>query len=328
MYGVYLQSQQEFASEVIKNFTYAACICLGIAVLAAFPVLRFFFHDQFEIGHRFFGWASLGLLWFITFYSYSYFFTVDPATGEVSTGYDFDANNMFSHPEIYCILIATVIVIAPWLETHKIKVKIETPSDKIAIVKMDGFIEAGRFGRLSTSPLLEWHAFAISTYGKDSGEHFMVVGAAGDWTKSLHTHPPTHMYTRKFKFTGLPRMVHLYKKLLIVCTGAGVSVPVSTLLQNESSDAEGFKWRLLWIASNTKETYGAEFVDRLVGTGRVIVYDTQVHGRPNVTHLTLAMYKMFESQAVFITSNPSVTASLVQCLETRGIHAYGPVFDS
>eukprot|EP00980_Cylindrotheca_fusiformis_P000203 scaffold41_cov99-Cylindrotheca_fusiformis.AAC.4 len=194
---------------------------------------------------------------------------------------------------------------------------------------MDGNVPSGRFGRLSTNPLFEWHAFAISSYrNKASGEHFMVVGAAGDWTKALHTNKPTELWTRKFKFTGLPRMVHLYKNALIVCTGAGVSVPVSTLLQDEGSDAAGFKWRLLWIASNIKETYGAEFVDELIGTGRVIVYDTHVHGRPNVTHLTLAMYQKYESDAVLITSNPNVTRNLVTSLKMRGIQAYGPVFDS
>ena len=104
---------------------------------------------------------------------------------------------------------------------------------------------------------------------------------------------------------------------------------MSSLLQNCCSDAEGYCHRLLWIASTVNEIFGTEFVDALMATKRVILYDTSKHGgRPDVVKLTLFCYNYFKSHGVFITSNPSLTASLVTALSIRGIHAYGPVFDS
>eukprot|EP00980_Cylindrotheca_fusiformis_P028916 scaffold22676_cov102-Cylindrotheca_fusiformis.AAC.3 len=54
IYGAYLQSQEEYASELIRDFTYACCAFLGTSIVAAFPLVRFLFHNQFEMGHRFF----------------------------------------------------------------------------------------------------------------------------------------------------------------------------------------------------------------------------------------------------------------------------------
>jgi hypothetical protein len=44
--------------------------------------------------------------------------------------------------------------------------------------------------------------------------------------------------------------------------------------------------------------------------------------------LTLKYVDEFKMDAVFITSNSTVTSLMVHGLEVRGIHAYGPVFDS
>ena len=90
---------------------------------------------------------------------------------------------MFINSEIYLILIITFFIIFPWLETHKIKVNIEYPSNTIALIKMEGYIPPYMFGRVSNNPLFEWHAFALCSYGKDAKEHMMIVGAVGDWTK-------------------------------------------------------------------------------------------------------------------------------------------------
>eukprot|EP00980_Cylindrotheca_fusiformis_P024884 scaffold12657_cov106-Cylindrotheca_fusiformis.AAC.3 len=54
IYGAYLQSQEEYASELIRDFTYACCAFLGTSIIVAFPLVRFLFHNQFEMGHRFF----------------------------------------------------------------------------------------------------------------------------------------------------------------------------------------------------------------------------------------------------------------------------------
>lgn len=44
--------------------------------------------------------------------------------------------------------------------------------------------------------------------------------------------------------------------------------------------------------------------------------------------LTLKMVKEFDAEAVGIISNPAVTQKLVYGLTSRGIPAYGAIFDS
>lgn len=184
------------------------------------------------MSHRFFGWTALALLWCVVFSSYSY--TVTPTETGLEESYSLRATEMFSNPETYIVMISTLIVIVPCLETHKISVRITRPSKSIALITIDGFIPWGRFGRISlasgSSCIREWHAFAISSYpGKD--EHFMIAAAVGDWTKALQEDPaPTEMWTRRVKFTGLPVFTNCYQRALIVCTGAGVALPISNIL--------------------------------------------------------------------------------------------------
>lgn len=332
IYACYKFNTTEYAPKLLALVIDLICGLLGVAIFSALPPVRYFIHNWFEIGHRFSGWSALAMLWVAVFLYYSFELEVivaaDGQSFTTKQNYDhLDVHTMFVNPEIYIVMICTFFVIFPWLETHRVPVTATFPSPSVAVLTFKGFVPAGRFGRLSRSPLLEWHAFAISsTVGLD--EHFMICGAAGDWTKELHKDPPTHLYTRRFKFTGLPRMIQLYKRVLSVCTGAGIAVPVSYFWQNHYPDSEGNFMRLLWIASNTEETYGKEWTDRLMATGRVILYDTSNRARPDVLKLTLAMYKKLQMEAVFVTSNPAVTSMLIHGCQKKGITAFGPVFDS
>jgi len=56
--------------------------------------------------------------------------------------------------------------------------------------------------------------------------------------------------------------------------------------------------------------------------------DTRKYGRPDLVKLTLKMVKEFDAEAVGVISNPAVTKKLVYGLTSRGIPAYGPIFDS
>lgn len=331
-YACYKLNTTEYAPKLLALIVDLIVGLLGIAIFSALPPVRYFVHNWFEIGHRFAGWSALGLLWLAVFLSYSFELEVIMAQDNMSftTKQNYRhlrVHEMFVNPEIYIVMICTFVVIFPWLEMQKVAVVATFPSPRVAILTFKGFVPAGRFGRLSRSPLLEWHAFAISsTIGTD--EHFMICGAVGDWTNALHTDPPTYLYTRRFKFTGLPRMIELFKRVLLVCTGAGIAVPVSYFWQNRYPDSEGNFMRLLWIASNTEETYGREWTDRLMATGRVILYDTSNRPRPDALKLTLALYKKLQMEAVFVTCNPTITSQIILGCEQRGVTAFGPVFDS
>ncbi|PON81929.1 Transmembrane protein [Trema orientale] len=65
-----------------------------------------------------------------------------------------------------------------------VPVKISSPSGHASIIKFKGGgVAAGILGRISPSPLSEWHAFGIISNGKK--DHMMLAGAIGDFTRSL-----------------------------------------------------------------------------------------------------------------------------------------------
>ena len=56
--------------------------------------------------------------------------------------------------------------------------------------------------------------------------------------------------------------------------------------------------------------------------------DTRKHGKPDLLKLTLKMVKEFNAEAVGVISNQGLTEKLVYGLNSRGIPAYGAIFDS
>ena len=50
--------------------------------------------------------------------------------------------------------------------------------------------------------------------------------------------------------------------------------------------------------------------------------------RPDMVSLTYQLVLESNAEAVFIISNPKVTQKVVYGMETRGIPAYGAIFDS
>ncbi|CAF4882457.1 unnamed protein product, partial [Rotaria magnacalcarata] len=74
----------------------------------------------------------------------------------------------------------------------------------------------------------EWHAFAIALTDPWTNQHSILVAVAGDWTKKLAENCranqlPEHIWIRKIKGLGFMYSIHAYRKVLIVCTGAGIA---------------------------------------------------------------------------------------------------------
>ena len=59
-----------------------------------------------------------------------------------------------------------------------------------------------------------------------------------------------------------------------------------------------------------------------------IVWNTRTLGRPDMVSLTYKLVLESNAEAVFIISNPIVTQKVVNGMETKGIPAYGTIFDS
>jgi len=59
-----------------------------------------------------------------------------------------------------------------------------------------------------------------------------------------------------------------------------------------------------------------------------VIYDTRVHGKPDMVKLAYKMYKDFDAEAVCIISNQKLTQKMVYGLMSRGVPAFGAIWDS
>ncbi|CAN6913613.1 unnamed protein product [Brassica oleracea] len=290
---------------------------LCLTSLAAFPLVRHLHHNVFERVHRFAGWSALGLVWAFVVLTISY----DP----ISRSYTDDlGSKLIRTQEFWFTLAITVAIVLPWLTVRRVPVDVSSLSGHASLIKFRRGVKSGILGRISPSPLSEWHAFGIISDGKTS--HMMLAGAVGDFTKSLVSKPPSHLWVRTVHFAGLPYLVNLYDKVLLVATGSGICVFLSFLMQQ--SKAEVY---LIWVAKGLDNNFGTEIVNRIRDyphQDRIIVHDTAILGRPNVSEMTLKASKKFGAQVVIVTSNPEGSRDVVNACKASGVPAFGPIWDS
>ncbi|KAL5731921.1 hypothetical protein ACHQM5_004601 [Ranunculus cassubicifolius] len=294
--------------------TILALLCLSC--LAAFPLVRHLHHNVFERSHRFAGWTALLLVWAFIFLTLSY----DPIT----KSYDnLRLSKLIKEQEFWLTFAITIVIILPWLTVRRVPVMVSAQSGHASIIKFEGGVKAGILGRISPSPLSEWHAFGIISDGKN--EHMMLAGAVGDFTKSLVSKPPSHLWVRQVHFAGLPYLINMYDRVLLVATGSGICVFLSFLLQPCSAEV-----CILWVAKGIEQNFGKEITEAVKGfpKDKVIVHDTAVSGRPNVSEMSIDTAKRWGAEAVFVTSNPEGSRDVVNACKGAGIAAFGPIWDS
>ncbi|KGN49293.1 adenylate-forming reductase 06235 [Cucumis sativus] len=291
-----------------------ALLCLSS--LAAFPLVRHLHHNVFERIHRFAGWTALALLWAFLILTLTY----DPITNS----YNKDVpSRLFQTQEFWFTAAITFLIILPWVTVRRVPVQISAPSGHASIIKFSGGVKPGLLGRISPSPLSEWHAFGIISDGEK--EHMMLAGAVGDFTKSLVSNPPSHLWVRGVHFAGLPYLVNMYERALVVATGSGICVFLSFLLQRSRADVY-----LVWVAKGIEENFGKEIKGMVNGypKEKVIVHDTAVLGRPNVAELSVMAAGKWKTEVVIVTSNPEGSRDVVNACKSAGIAAFGPIWDS
>ncbi|KAI9837104.1 MAG: hypothetical protein M1819_000755 [Sarea resinae] len=113
--------------------------------------------------------------------------------------------------------------------------------------------------------------------------------------------------------------------------------------------------RILWSTASPLQTYGQGILDEIHALDKdAVIVDTRAghngkaggaesekkaksnparspasqRWRPNMVQLAWNLYRSCDAEAVFVISNPKVTALVVEGLEGRGIPAYGALFDS
>ncbi|KAF9003042.1 hypothetical protein BDQ17DRAFT_514630 [Cyathus striatus] len=287
-------------------------------LFAAHPRFRVKFHDYFEAMHRFSGWTAL-----VTFWTHNMLAAkaLSKEQGIAMGTY------LIRSPNFWFLCISTSCTFLSWGRLRRHDVYPEVLSDHATRLHFKYRPMQPFYGlKISTRPLLEWHAFATIPDEDENGKingFSVVVSNAGDWTKEAIRNPAKKLWIRGYPLHGLLYTSILFKQIVVVATGSGIGPCLSLLYANVTPR------RILWSTPNPEKTYGRKIMQAVLkADNQAIIWNTREHGRPDMIALTYQLVRECNAEAVFIISNPKVTRKVVYGMETRGIPAYGAIFDS
>ncbi len=294
---------------------------LVIIIITALPSVRDKFHDTFEISHRYLGWSSLIIL---VLYQIRFQFIV-------ALNQAYPLGTLLTNPVLLMVALMVFSVFLPWMSVQCFdNFGMHCPSQGVLVVTFPGRADVGSFARISLDSV-EWHSFSVArtSFDKETGKSkiHLIIGAVGDWTKNLirqveKGNLPKRLWVRRVKPPGFMFSINAYSRVVVIATGAGIAPVIPHVIEN------GHKLCIVWIGNNHKETYGEELWSLLDSHSRCNIFDTGIHGRPNVEQLAIQTVRDFEAQAVFCVSNKAVTKKVVETCLAKGIPAYGATWDS
>jgi hypothetical protein len=86
---------------------------------------------------------------------------------------------------------------------------------------------------------------------------------------------------------------------------------------------------LVWSTRNPERTYGKDLVAEIKRVQpAAILWDTDAHGKPDLVALAYAEYARIGAEAIICIANKKVTWHVVNEFESRGIPAFGAIWDS
>jgi hypothetical protein len=295
---------------------YIILILLLSIVVVAYPVFRFHLHDYFELTHRFLGWTVI-LLFLALLLVFS-----DNArrSGSLSLG-----QYLIRLPAFWLLFVVIAGIIHPYLLLRKVRVRPELLSTHAIRLHMDHTTTSfGKGIQLSKHPLRDWHSFATFPDSPTGGTFSSLVSKAGDWTSDTIVNPPTHLWKRGVLLHGFAYVMGMFNRIIVVTTGSGIGPSLSFL-----GDSNRPAMRVLWQTRSPLETYGQGIMDLVKEMDPdPLVMDTNKTGRVDMIPVVEQLMHEFRAEAVCVISNPKLTKQLVFELETRGVVAMGPIFDS
>ncbi|HEY9663836.1 MAG TPA: hypothetical protein V6C65_35760 [Allocoleopsis sp.] len=311
---------KHFSNPILITTSLMLIILLLSIILTALPPFREKFHNTFERVHRYIGWLCLAIL--TLHITVLHLININQTHSIVLMLFD---------PVFIMVIVIIISVFLPWLTVQRFnRFNTYCPSPGVMVILVPGKAEVGTFARISTD-FMEWHSFSVAgiqvnPYTQQS-ELRLIVAATGDWTRNLirqvqRENLPECLWIRRVKPPGFMFSVKAYSRVLMIATGAGIA---PLLPYVEKGD---HKHCILWIGNDHQTTYGDEIWSTMSAHPRLRIYDTGVHGRPNVGELAINTLREFNAQAVFCVSNRSVTKVIVNTCLAIGIPAYGATWDS
>jgi hypothetical protein len=285
-------------------------------LVAAYPRVRAKMHDWFEISHRFFGWIILVLFWAQTL-SFCILTTRSRA-----------GQSLVRIPTFWALFIMTMAVIYPWARVRQTKVRCEVLSEHAIRMHVDQkegqIMQPCRVIAISHSPLKETHKFATIPEPNGGPGYSMVISRAGDWTAKIINDPPKKIWIKGAPAWGVLRVATMFSPVVVVATGSGIG-PCLGLFNG----CPELNCRVVWQARAPLRTYGKGIVDTVLKADKdALIVDTEAEGRKDMVRLAIKLYQESNAEAVIVISNTEGTYRVVRKLESRGIPAYGPIWDS
>ncbi|KAL6402646.1 Linear gramicidin synthase subunit C [Ilyonectria robusta] len=310
---------QQTGSLATQVVSWLLCGLCCIMVGSAWPSFRKKHHNLFERSHRFAGWTALGLFWVRTVLAIE---DVRRDRNEQSFGAVAARN-----PDLWLLVVATCSIVSSWLFLRKVPVHAEVLSDHAVRLRFDYTVPVnGTFTRISRRPLLEWHSFATipTTEATAHGTGYsLVVSNAGDWTRDCIRNPPTKLWVRGVPTCGVMRIATLFNRIVVIATGSGIG-PLLGHIGKQSCPTQ-----LIWSTARPEETFGQEIVGLIKDKiPDAVIHDTKLHGRPDLVRMGFNLTQSFGAEAVIVIANEKITKKIVYGLETRGVRAFGAIWDS
>ena len=311
---------EEPRMDVLANMIMSLVLVLMLIIIlvSAHPSIRRRFHDHFEAFHRFAGWVALFSFWGHNGVAAS---VVATDTGR-SVGYV-----LVRSPNFWFICVTTSCTFLSWSRLRRRAVYPERLSSHATRLHFKSKMQPFYGVKLSDKPVAEWHAFAtipdVDENGKING-FSVLVSNAGDWTEKQINQPEQRkLWLRGAPLHGLLYTSRLFKKIVVVGTGSGIGPCLSLMFANVTPG------RVLWSTRNPEKTYGEGVVKAVKKYDpNAIIWDTTTKGYPDIVQETYQLVREADAEAVFVIANPKVTLKVVFGMQSRGIPAYGAIFDS
>ena len=318
LYTVLLTKQYAdgvFRDVAVLTITYMLVCLLILICIFAIPRFRFSSHNLFELLHRYGGWLAVALFWAEVL--------LVAVKQSDQPGSDSLGILVVKTPSFWFLVAITFFIILPWLRLRKVQAWPEILSGHAVRIHFN----YARIGlvmgiRIANSPLREWHPFA--TIPEADGSSFsVIVSDAGDWTRKQITQPASSYWVRGIPLVGVLRMACVFKRVVVVTTGSGIGPCLSLLI------AHSIPCRILWSSKDPLQIYGQGTINAVTRSDpEAMIINTKTSGRPDMVGLTYHLYKESNAEAVFVISNISLTQKIVYAMESRGVPAYGPIWDS
>ncbi|KAG8905779.1 hypothetical protein FRB99_008258 [Tulasnella sp. 403] len=310
---VSIDLHRHIASVALAIVSYIILAFVMMIIALAMPAWRRIHHDKFEMVHRFLGWTVTGLVWAqVTLLIRDY---KDPSVPLHVV--------MRKSAPFWLVVILTASIASSWVHLRKVKIVPELLSNHAVRIHYEySSAIPGTFSRVSYSPLTEWHSFAtIAVPGQKGFDH--IISRVGDWTSKTIANPPNEIWVRGIPTAGIMNVVPLFNRVILVATGSGIAPCAPHVFAKKTNT------KLLWTSRNIRKTYGDRFVDAIMAAAPdAIIYDTDAHGKPDMVKLIHHVYKEFDAEAVCVISNQPLTQKVVYGLMSRGVPAFGAIWDS